>query len=87
MERTKREQDQRKHEFALRKQRINQNLPFVWRLLGRVDPDRRLPVWALGQANYIPLQLPRYRYWVATATFAVGLYAFYLKSVEAVMDR
>lgn len=85
-ERLKREEDQRKYEFALRQKKMNQNLPFVWRVISHFDPNRRLPIWAVGNTRYIPPQFSGYRYLVATATVAVGIYAFYLKAVEAAPD-
>ncbi|KAK6632111.1 hypothetical protein RUM44_007141 [Polyplax serrata] len=83
LRRTKEEEEQRKREYAIRAYRRNQNLPFLWRIVGHVDPQRRLPIWAFVGQNRLPHNLRQYKYLVATATFAFGLYAVYLKSVEA----
>lgn len=83
LKRTKEEEEQRRNEYAIRSCRRNQNLPFMWRVIGQIDPQRRLPIWALAGPNRLTYNLGQYKFLVATATFAFGLYAVYLKSVEA----
>lgn len=83
LKRTKQEEEARKKELALRRSRRNQNLPLLWRVVGHMDPGRRLPIWGLVGPNALANTFGQYKYLVATATFAVGLYAVYFNSVKA----